>query len=209
MLLFHSDVTYYNHALLIVLCTQFFSHLGNGQNPTESEYLTGGGIYIINDTVPCGGRVNSLNYCGRLNSKGKPASGPPVEYIFTLLHLKRSSIGFDVHNREDVIYSNDSGIDNEGTSTNVTCHSHTLSDPFRVRKGDQFAVIIGAQCYQGYCPIQVAVVDSGCENASLFEPNYYDYYKPSIGIINTSLVAVRVDVRVKVGEQFITKSTLV
>ena len=38
----------------------------------------------------------------------------------------------------------------------------------------------------GYCPIQVALVDTGCEDVSLIVPNYYDHSKPLIEINDES-----------------------
>ena len=154
----------------------------------------------MTDTIECPGTVNSLTYCGFLNVEEYPlTSSITVSYFLTFLQVRKTSNRFDIINREFLFYGNDSTANTTHTLLNQRCGTHNISS-WEVLEGDQFGVILGAICYLGFCPIQIGLINNGCEEASYFEPNYYDAYKPSISINNTSLVAIKVNLEAKIGK---------
>lgn len=140
--------------------------------------------------------------------EGLPESANITDYTFTLLHLRSSGDTFDVVHQETLLYSDNAKVDQTTVSSNLRCSSHKL-DRWKVFEGDQFGVVMIAQCYYRYCPIQVGLINTGCGDTSLFEPDYQSNVleslrKPSIAKGDTTPVAIKVniDVKVKSGELY-------
>lgn len=175
-------------------------------NATEQQFFSGGGTYIMNDAIECPGIVNSVTLCGFLNVEDLSVSTNLIAFVLGILHVRKSSNSFDIIDSE-AIYLNTSAA---STARNVTLESSNKSVGFicfsqdlpswTVFEGDQFGVIIGAQCYLGYCPLQVGLINTGCEEASLFEPRYYLFGGNSQQITSTSLSAVKINLKVYIGE---------
>ena len=173
------------------------------RSPPASQLFTGGGTFIMTNTAEISGRVTSLEYCGFLNVEEYPETGPDVQYFFTVLHLRKNSSNYnrlDILKTELVNYRSDSAVDTENTSSNLRCGSHQLANRWRVREGDHFGIIIGAQCTFGFCPIQTALINTGCERMSIFEPIYLVPSQPFIDVENASLVATTINVEFNITE---------
>ena len=165
-------------------------------DPSEQEIFTGSGTYIMNERVECSGYVTSVYFCGVLVDEREPWPQPNV-YRFTLLHLRLSGDMYNVIDQEIVDYEN---MANEEKNTfNPTCHSSEISGWY-VLQGDQFGVILYANCEQRYCPIQIGLINNECIDTSLFvtdsSENSYYYNSRGSGSISknsTSLVTIKLN----------------
>ena len=170
-------------------------HAGIISNPTEAELFTGGGTYIMTETAECNGIVKSVSFCGFLNSEGYSGSQDTVNYYVYWIHFRRSNDTFAIVNQEyfsyneEIISANQSG---QLLSANLRCGSDNL--PWEVLKGDQFGVAIASNCYNEFCPFQIGLINTGCEDTSLFHPDSITYYTNSpISMNDTTQVAVKIN----------------
>ena len=93
-------------------------------------------------------------------------------------------------------------VDGTNVSLNSICQQFNLTSALNVLKGDQLGVAMGSQCFAQFCPIQVGLINTGCETRSLFEQDfiYSVMSKTSISMSSLSSAAVRVNVQVGVGK---------
>ena len=167
-------------------------------NPTKEQLFTGGGIFIMNQTVECDNIVSSVNYFGFLNIDEYFEVQDVTDYIVGLYHIRSSGSEFNIINTEFLLAGEvDEEIDRTDPSQNLINRTFNLSSTWMVKKGDQFAVLVPSQCVVGFCPIQVGLVNVGCdyEDISLFEPQFFwDALKTSISKNQTTPVAVKINV---------------
>ena len=157
----------------------------------------------MTEKVECNGTVSSVLYCGFYNPEDSPEMEDIANYVFALLHLRSSSDGFEIIKRQSILSDADTvSVDGTNVSLNARCQQFNITSALNVLKGDQLGVAMGSQCFARLCPIQVGLINTGCETQSLYEPDfiYSSTSKTSISMSSLSQVAVRVNIQVEVGE---------
>ena len=153
----------------------------------------------MNQTVECDNIVSSVKYSGFLNIDEYFEVQDITDYVVVLQHVRSSGSEFNIINTELLLTGEvDEEVDRTDPSQNLINGTFNLSSPWMVKKGDQFAVLVPSQCVVGLCPIQVGLVNVGCdyEHISLFEPQFVlDVLKSSISKNQTTPVAVKINVK--------------
>ena len=97
--------------------------------------------------------------------------------------------------------------DKINTSFNVRCQSHNISGWYAL-EGDQFGAVMLSQCDpDSICPIRIGLINVGCEDTALYVTDLVDYSLIFSGAPNliskgsTSLVAVKLNFQVEIGEK--------
>ena len=157
----------------------------------------------MNQTVECDNIVSSVNYSGFLNIDEYFEVQDITGYIVVLYHIRSSGSEFNIINVEILLTGEvDEEVNRTDPSQNLINGTFNLPSTWMVKKGDQFAVLVPSQCVLEFCPIQVGLVNVGCdyEDISLFEPQFFwDALKTSISKNQTTPVAMKINMQF--GEQ--------
>ena len=152
----------------------------------------------MSEKIDCSGLVTSVYYCAFLIDYDEPWKLESASYQFTLLHLRFSNDMYEVIDQEIVRVMDFGTTNKKNTGFDLRCQYHNFSG-MNALEGDQFGAIISAECDRNsLCPLGIGLINTGCENTTLFFPNQLSSSSDLRG--STIRVAIKLNFQVQIGQ---------